>query len=66
MSVGDHVFDPACSGLVEKRLVDSVLDGFDGYIVKSPSMSRKVPSSYPFFGYSLLNFVYYFVECCLG
>ena len=35
---------------------------------KAPSMSRKVPTAQyiSFFDYSLLNFVYDFVECCLG
>ena len=35
---------------------------------KAPSMSRKVPTAQyiSFFGYSLLNFVYDFVEFCLG
>ena len=37
-------------------------------MMKSHSMSRKVPTAQyiSFFGYSLLNFVYDFVECCLG
>ena len=66
MSVGDHVFDPACSGCVERRLVDSFRDGFEGYIVKSPLYVEEGAQYISFFGYSLLNFVYDFVECCLG